>query len=99
LIKKQQAISLYDGNEVESAKTMFEELMALQKKEYGGSCIIIAEVNLQFYFSIHCVLLRIICAYDFALLSDASCFTSKVKVKTLISNVLLFYFADFEVFR
>lgn len=48
LIKKQQAITLYDGNEVENAKAMFEELMALQRKEYGGSSVIIAEVN--FFF-------------------------------------------------
>lgn len=44
LIKKQQAITYYDGNEVENAKTTFEELMALQRKEYGGSSVIIAEV-------------------------------------------------------
>jgi len=52
LIKKQQAITFYDGNEVENAKTMFEELMALQRKEYGGSSVIIAEVN-SIYFKYH----------------------------------------------
>lgn len=44
LVKKQQAITLYDGNEVESAKAMFDELLSLQRKEYGGSSVIVAEV-------------------------------------------------------
>lgn len=47
LVKKQQAITLYDGNEVQSAKSMFEELMSLQRKEYGGSSVIVAEVGCQ----------------------------------------------------
>lgn len=44
LVKKQQAITLYDGNEVESARAMFDELLSLQRKEYGGSSVIVAEV-------------------------------------------------------
>lgn len=45
LLKKQQAITMYDGNEVENARKTFEELLALQKKEYGGNSVIVAEVN------------------------------------------------------
>ncbi|KAG0559971.1 hypothetical protein KC19_10G143400 [Ceratodon purpureus] len=55
LIKKQQAISFYDGNEVENAKAMFEELMALQRKEYGGSSIIVAE-TLKYLGDVHVAL-------------------------------------------
>jgi tetratricopeptide (TPR) repeat protein len=55
LIKKQQAITFYDGNEVENAKTMFEELMALQRKEYGGSSVIIAE-TLKYLGDVHVAL-------------------------------------------
>lgn len=44
LLKKQQAITMYDGNDVESARSTFEQLLALQKKEYGGSSVIVAEV-------------------------------------------------------
>lgn len=46
LLKKQQAITLYDTNDVENAKNTFEQLLALQKKEYGGSSVIVAEVTL-----------------------------------------------------
>ncbi len=44
LVKKQQAITLYDGNQVEAAKEKFDELMSLQRMEYGGSSVIVAEV-------------------------------------------------------
>ena len=46
LVKKQQAITMYDANEVEPARRTFEDLLALQKREYGGNSVIVAEVKL-----------------------------------------------------
>nr|PNR35634.1 hypothetical protein PHYPA_021484 [Physcomitrium patens] len=55
LVKKQQAISLYDNNEVNSAKAKFEELLELERKEYGGSSVIIAE-TLKYLGDVHVAL-------------------------------------------
>lgn len=52
LITKQQAFTMYDGNEVEAAKATFEALKALQKKEYGDDSVIVAEVKVFTHHSI-----------------------------------------------
>ncbi|CAK9192558.1 unnamed protein product [Sphagnum troendelagicum] len=55
LVKKQQAITLYDGNQVEAAKEKFDELMSLQRMEYGGSSVIVAE-TLKYLGDVHVAL-------------------------------------------
>lgn len=55
LITKQQAFTMYDGNEVEAAKATFEALKALQKKEYGDDSVIVAE-TLKYLGDVHVAL-------------------------------------------